>query len=111
MSLVRLVCTMHTNVMVSAVMAMAKSKSYPYRALGERIAELREVRNLSQRDLAARIGQSLGYFGRIESGESRPRQAGLRQIARELHTSYEELAILAEYITPEEAARWQAPPD
>jgi transcriptional regulator with XRE-family HTH domain len=97
--------------MVTDVLYMPGSRTRPYRALGERIAILRERADLTQRELAARVGKSEGYFARIESGESRPRIPVLRRIATEINTSYEKLAVLAEYLSAAEAARWEAPPD
>jgi transcriptional regulator with XRE-family HTH domain len=52
--------------------------------VGRMIRELREARQLSQRELAARIGTAQSVVGRLEAGGSRPTLATLERVAAAL---------------------------
>jgi transcriptional regulator with XRE-family HTH domain len=63
---------------------------------GERIRELRRERNLSQRDLAAKIGIDFTYLSKIEVGRMEPpSEPVIRRIAQELGADEDELINLA----------------
>ena len=63
---------------------------------GERIRELRRERNLSQRDLAAKIGIDFTYLSKIEEGRMEPpSEPVIRRIAQELGADEDELINLA----------------
>lgn len=49
--------------------------------IGGRIAELRNKQDLSQRELARRLGKSPSYINRIEKGEKIPNLKLIQQIA------------------------------
>lgn len=49
--------------------------------LGKRIAELRQKRNLSQTELASKIGVSQSTIAQIETGRNDPSVTTLRKIA------------------------------
>jgi len=82
------------------LMAEPQTDPPPYEALGRRIRLYRERAGYSQRGLADLVGKSPGYFPKVEAGESVPRPATLRRIARTLRVDYTELAILAGYVDP-----------
>jgi len=52
---------------------------------------LRELRALSQRDLAARAGLSVTTVNRIETGQRKPMPRTVRKLARALGVTPEEL--------------------
>jgi len=87
-------------------MARPAPNGAPYRSLGERIARLRIGRgtarrpDVSQGELAERVGIAQTYVSAVERGLNRPEPETLRQIARALTTSYMDLAILAGYADP-----------
>ena len=56
-------------------------------ALSDRIKTTRELRKLSQQDLADRTGISVRQILRYENGDSDPTAAVLSRIARELEVS------------------------
>ena len=62
-----------------------------YREVGQRIAELRRKRNLTQTALAQRAGISNSYITTIETGEKRPTLDVLANIAKALDASLPEL--------------------
>jgi transcriptional regulator with XRE-family HTH domain len=92
-----------------AVPKRPRSQPTPYRALGRRIAQLREDRRLSQREMAKLAHISEGYPSSIESGRTRPDPQILQRLAEVLQVSYGELAVLAGYAprpqTQDKAAR------
>ena len=59
--------------------------------LGERIRELREVRDLSLRELAGKLGLSAAFVSDVELGRRYPSEKVLTDIAKILDTSLEEL--------------------
>lgn len=52
-----------------------------------KLKELRERKNLTQAELARKIGVNRSYISRIESGKSKPSLALLERIANELGIS------------------------
>jgi transcriptional regulator with XRE-family HTH domain len=52
--------------------------------VGRMIRELRETRQLSQRQLAERIGTTQSVVGRLEAGGSRPTLVTLERVAQAL---------------------------
>jgi transcriptional regulator with XRE-family HTH domain len=63
------------------------AKPYQSLGIGERLAWLREGRQLSRRELAKRCGLSPAYVSRIENGERRPSIEAVRLLAKALGTS------------------------
>ncbi len=65
--------------------------------VGRMIRELREARQLSQRELAERMGTTQSVVGRLEAGGSRPTLVTLERVAQalglqlEIHFQDEEL--------------------
>jgi transcriptional regulator with XRE-family HTH domain len=53
-------------------------------ALGDRVRQLREERDLTQEELAARAGLSANYVGEIEGGKRNPSALVLFSLARGL---------------------------
>lgn len=52
--------------------------------MGEHLKELREAKNLTPQDLAAKLGVTPQYIYMIESGKAKPSESRLNQIARAL---------------------------
>ena len=52
--------------------------------VGRMIRQLREARNLSQRELAERMGTTQSVVGRLEAGGSRPTLLTLERVAQAL---------------------------
>ena len=61
------------------------------KTLGERIRELREERDLSLRELAAKIEVSAAFMSDVELGRRHPSDKHMVAVARALGTSLEEL--------------------
>jgi transcriptional regulator with XRE-family HTH domain len=59
--------------------------------LGQRIADLRRARNLTQVQLARKTGYSLDFIGLVERGVNGPSIAGLEKFARALKVDVREL--------------------
>jgi transcriptional regulator with XRE-family HTH domain len=59
--------------------------------LGERIRELREERDISLRELAKKLGCSAPFWSDVELGRRYPSEAMLKDAARLLKVSFEEL--------------------
>jgi transcriptional regulator with XRE-family HTH domain len=59
--------------------------------LGERIRELREERDISLRELAKKLGCSAPFWSDVELGRRNPSEAMLKDVARLLKVSFEEL--------------------
>ncbi len=59
--------------------------------MGERIRELREIKDLSVRELAKRLGVSAPFLSDVELGRRHPSDEVLAKIARELDTPIAEL--------------------
>ena len=70
--------------------------------IGQRIREIRKTRNLTQRELADRVGINFTYLSRVENDrlddEQTPREETLQRIARALETDADELLLLARRI-------------
>jgi transcriptional regulator with XRE-family HTH domain len=63
---------------------------------GQRLRNLRKQKNLSQRDLAARVGIDFTYLSKIEGGRlDPPSEVIIRRIAQELDANEDELINLA----------------
>ena len=70
--------------------------------VGQRIREIRKDRNLTQRELAERVGINFTYLSRVENDrlddQQTPREETLQKIARALDTDADELLLLARRI-------------
>ena len=70
--------------------------------IGQRIREIRKSRNLTQRELADRVGINFTYLSRVENDrlddEQTPREETIQRIAKALHTDPDELLLLARRI-------------
>ncbi len=73
-----------------------------YKNIGEKVRKIRKKKNISQEELAWKIGKSPNFIGLIERGKKRPSIETLRKISRVLNvplkTFFEEL----QYSLPEE---------
>jgi transcriptional regulator with XRE-family HTH domain len=69
---------------------------------GERIRQLRKEKNLSQRDLATKVGVNFTYISKIENEKldfgDYPSEELIRKLAKALRADADELLILAEKI-------------
>ena len=69
---------------------------------GQRIREIRKSRNLTQRELADRVGINFTYLSRVENDrlddEQTPREETLQRIAKALDADPDELLLLARRI-------------
>ena len=61
------------------------------KTLGDRIRELREENDLTLRELAAKINVSASFISDIELGRRNPSDERIRQLARLLGTTLEDL--------------------
>jgi transcriptional regulator with XRE-family HTH domain len=86
--------------MVMEALARKTRTPGPYIKLGRRIAELRRLKGLSQREFARLVGMSEGYPSQFEGGHNRPDSPMLRRIADVLEADLDELAVLAAHIDP-----------
>lgn len=70
--------------------------------IGQRIREIRKSRNLTQRELADRVGLNFTYLSRIENdrldADQTPREETLQKIADALEADTDELLLLARRI-------------
>jgi transcriptional regulator with XRE-family HTH domain len=70
--------------------------------IGQRIREIRKSRNLTQRELADRVGINFTYLSRVENDrlddEQTPREETLQRIAKALEADPDELLLLARRI-------------
>lgn len=64
---------------------------YPMKTLGERIRELREELDISLREFAKRMEVSAPFWSDVELGRRQPTDEKLREAARQLKTSLDEL--------------------
>lgn len=71
-------------------------------SIGRRIREIRKSRNLTQRELADRVGINFTYLSRIENdrldADQTPREETLQKLADALETDPDELLLLARRI-------------
>lgn len=68
---------------------------------GERIKELRKNNQVTQRDLAQKIGMNFSYISKIENdalGDNMPSEATINKIAGALDANPEELILLAKKV-------------
>lgn len=61
------------------------------RNMGRRVGELRRVRQLTQEQLAERLGLSPRYVQQIESGDANPSIRALCEVAGQLHADFQDL--------------------
>lgn len=70
--------------------------------VGQRIREIRKERNLTQRQLAEKVGINFTYLSRVENdrldAEQTPREDTLQKIAKALQADADELLLLARRI-------------
>lgn len=70
--------------------------------VGQRIREIRKERNLTQRQLAEKVGINFTYLSRVENdrldADQTPREETLQKIARALEADPDELLLLARRI-------------
>jgi transcriptional regulator with XRE-family HTH domain len=82
---------------------------------GERLRELRQAKNLSQRDLAAEVGVNFTYISKIENEKldfaQFPGEELIRKLAAALEADLDELLILAEKIPEQIKKRVMERPD
>jgi transcriptional regulator with XRE-family HTH domain len=82
---------------------------------GERIRELRQVRNLTQRDLGADVGVEFSYVSKIENEKldfgDVPSESLIRRLASALGADEFELLVLAEKIPPQVKKRFFERPE
>jgi transcriptional regulator with XRE-family HTH domain len=71
-------------------------------SFGERIRQLRKGKNLSQRELADKVGVNFTYLSKIENGKldfsDYPSEVTIRKLARALEANADDLLLLAEKI-------------
>jgi transcriptional regulator with XRE-family HTH domain len=71
-------------------------------SFGERIRQLRKAQNLSQRDLAAKVGVNFTYLSKIENEKldfsQYPSEETIRKLAKALHADADDLLLLAKKI-------------
>lgn len=66
---------------------------------GEKLRELRKQANISQRELAKRVGIDFTYLSKIENNlMNPPAEKTIVKIAKELNTNEEELILLAKKV-------------
>jgi transcriptional regulator with XRE-family HTH domain len=65
-------------------------------ALGRAIRQLRELRGLTQEELATHAGMTFGTVSRLESAKSAPAWATVRALIETLNVSFGELAVAIE---------------
>jgi len=82
---------------------------------GERLRELRQAKNLSQRDLAEQVGVNFTYISKIENEKldfaQFPGEELIRKLAMALEADEDELLILAEKIPEQIRKRVMERPD
>ncbi len=83
--------------------------------IGRRIRDIRKSRQLTQRELADRVGINFTYLSRIENdrldADQTPREQTLKRIAEALDADADELLILARRIPESYRLRILAKPD
>jgi transcriptional regulator with XRE-family HTH domain len=69
---------------------------------GERVRELRKAKNLTLRDVAAKVGINFTYLSKIENGKldfsDYPSEKLIRKLAKALSGDTDELLLLAEKV-------------
>lgn len=71
---------------------------------GDRVRELRQKRNLTQRDLGALVDVEFSYISKIENGKldfgNYPSERLIERLAEALEVETDELLLLAEKVPP-----------
>ena len=62
--------------------------------IGQRIKEIREVKGLSQQELAAKLDYEKSNMSRLESGRVNPRITTLQNVANALNITLSELLTI-----------------
>lgn len=70
---------------------MAGSSTDPFKPVGRRLAAVRAERGMSQRELAEKLGRPHSYVDKLELAERRLDIFDLRDLARGLDVSVEDL--------------------
>ena len=82
--------------------------------IGQRIRDIRKSRNLTQRELADRVGINFTYLSRIENdrldADQTPREDTLQKISHALDADADELLLLARRIPDSFRSRILAKP-
>lgn len=82
---------------------------------GERVRELRQKRNLTQRDLGAQVDVEFSYISKIENGKldfgNYPSERLIERLAEALGVEADELLLLAEKVPPQIKQRVMDRPD
>jgi transcriptional regulator with XRE-family HTH domain len=82
---------------------------------GERVRELRQKRNLTQRDLGAQVGVEFSYISKIENGKldfgDYPSERLIERLADAMGVETDELLLLAEKVPPQIKQRVMDRPD
>jgi len=60
-------------------------------AIGQNIADIRKAKNMTQRDLAEKLGVSQSHIARWETEKSQPRRKALEELADVLEVSVDEI--------------------
>ena len=82
---------------------------------GEKVRELRQAKNLTQRDLADKVKVNFTYISKIENGKldfgDYPSDELIRKLAKALGANADELLLLAEKIPEQIKKRVMQRPD
>jgi transcriptional regulator with XRE-family HTH domain len=82
---------------------------------GERVRELRQKRNLTQRDLGAQVSVEFSYISKIENGKldfgDYPSERLIERLADAMGVETDELLLLAEKVPPQIKQRVMDRPD
>lgn len=70
--------------------------------LGQRLAQLRQARKWTQKELAAKLYMTASHISKIERDRIRPRRSTLKDFADIFEVDLEELETLAEFTSLEE---------
>lgn len=70
---------------------MSKIENVTLKKIGKKIQELREVQNLSQQDLAAKINYDKSNMSRLEAGRTNMTVITLEKVAKALEVDLIEL--------------------
>jgi len=73
-----------------------------YKNIGEKVRKIRKKKNISQEELAWKIGKSPNFIGLIERGKKRPSIETLREISRVLGVPLKTFFDDMQYSLPEE---------
>jgi len=73
-----------------------------YESIGEKVRKLRKKKNISQEELAWKIGKSPNFIGLIERGKKRPSIETLREISTALNVPIKTFFDDLQYLPPEE---------